>query len=139
MILGSVNVRVRSFPYTLSKAESQHFDALVALDEGDYEAANERAYQSMLKAARALVRTQYLDVSNNPDDIVREFRTRFYDTELFFDKYAKGKFALYLFHRHENPPTRFDEQSTHRLIEEAQLFIEATHTAEARVNGLIAN
>lgn len=29
--------------------------------------------------------------------IVREFRARFFDTKLFFDTYAGGKFAMYLF------------------------------------------
>ena len=130
---------VSLFSIEISKAESEHFDALIALDEENFAFAEERAYQSMLKAARALVRTRFLDVSNDPDDIVREFRTRFYDTELFFDQFAKGKFAGYLLNRHENPPTKRDKASAHRLIEEAQLFIEATHAAEARVNGLIVS
>ena len=130
---------VSLYAIEIAKAESEHFDALVSLDEGDYAQAEERAYQSMLKAARALVRTQYLDVSTEPDDIVNEFRTRFYETELFFDQYAKGKFGSYLLDRYENPPRRLDEQSAHRMIEEAQLFIEATHACEARVNGLIVS
>lgn len=130
---------VSLFAIEISRAESEHFDALVALDEGNYAFAEERAYQSMLKAARALIRTQFLDVSSDPDDIVREFRTRFYDTELFFDQFVKGKFAGYLLSRHENPPTKRDKASAHRTIEEAQLFIEATHAAEARVNGLIVS
>ena len=33
--------------------------------------------------------------------IVGEFRKRFYDTEKFFDPFAGGKFAQYLFVAHE--------------------------------------
>ena len=38
----------------ISKAESEHFDALLALDDGDYHQAEGRSYQAMLMAARAL-------------------------------------------------------------------------------------
>jgi sulfite reductase (ferredoxin) len=130
---------VSLYSIEIAKAESENFESLLALDEGDYQGANERAYRSMLMAARALIRTQFLDVSNEPDDIVQEFRARFYDTQLFFDKYAGGKFGRYLFNRHEYPPQTFTEDDTHRLIEESQLFIEAVHTCEARVNGLITS
>ena len=130
---------VSLFSIEISKAESEHFDALLALDEGDYRQAEGRSYQAMLMAARALIRTQYLDVTMDADDIVSEFRTRFYDTELFFDRYAKGKFARYLFARHASPPVRDGEREARQRIEEAQLFIEATHSAEARINGVIVN
>jgi sulfite reductase (ferredoxin) len=130
---------VSLFSMEISRAESEHFDALVALDDGHYEQADKRAYQAMLLAARALVRTQFLDVGDDPDTIVREFKTRFYDTELFFDPFAKGKFARYLFSRHENPTGTVTADHAHQTVEEAQLFIEATHAAEARVNGLITS
>ncbi|MAS34087.1 MAG: sulfite reductase [Anaerolineaceae bacterium] len=130
---------VSLFSIEIIKAESQHFDSLVALDEGKFAAAEQGAYRSMLLAARALIRTQYPDVTMEPNDIVREFRTRFYDTQLFFDRYARGKFAEYFFNRHENPPTNPDKNAAHRLIEEAQLFIEATHAAEQRINGVITS
>ena len=53
--------------------------------------------------------------------------------KLFFDKYAKGKFAQYLFNRYENPKVTPDKESSHRLIEEANLFIEAAHACDARL------
>ncbi|NJN83178.1 MAG: hypothetical protein HC802_13440 [Caldilineaceae bacterium] len=119
----------------ISRAEAEAFDALIALDEKDYTLADQRAYRSMLMAARSLVRNQYLDVSEDPDQIVDEFRARFYDTELFYDKYAKGKFASYLFDRHENGHGVPDEDAAHRLVEEANLFIEAAHACDARMAG----
>ncbi len=130
---------VSLFSMEIAKAESEHFDALVILDEGDAIQAETKAYNSMLLAARALVRTQFLDVTTDANDIVNEFRTRFYDTELFFDQFARGKFASFLLNRHDSPPTKVDEQFAHRMIEEAQLFIEATHACEARVNGVITS
>ena len=125
---------VSLFSIEIARAEGEQFDALVALEEGDYDLADRRAYHAMLLAARALVRIQYLDVSDDPDDVVAEFRRRFYDTGLFFDKYARGKFAEYLFKRHENPPAAPDA-ATQRLIEEAQLFVEAAYACEARLSG----
>ncbi len=126
---------VTLFSMEVSKAESEAFEAQVALDEAQVATADELAYRSMLLAARALILTEYQDVGDEPDRIVEEFRTRFYDTELFFDKYAKGKFAQYLFLRHESPNPKPDADSVHRLIEEAQLFIEAAHACEGRQTG----
>ena len=128
---------VTLFSMEIAKAESEAFEAMVALDEGDYEKADALAYHAMVLAARALVTIQYLDVGDDPNRIIKEFRTRFYDTKLFFDKYAAGKFAQYLFNRHENSHPAPDQDSAHQLIEEAQLFIEATHSCEARVSGAV--
>jgi sulfite reductase (ferredoxin) len=88
-------------------------------------------------AAYALVRTRFLALKDEPNMIVEEFRRTFYDTKLFFDPYAGGKFANYLFDRHENPPTNVDADVAKHTLDEAQLFIEACHTAEAKVNGSI--
>lgn len=126
---------VSLFDLEVAKAEAQAFEALVSLDEGDFAAAAARAYQAMILAARALVRGQFLDVGDDPDRIVAEFRARFYDTHLFYDKYAKGKFAHYLFARHQNPPVLPDRDEAHQQIEEARLFIEAAHACDARIAG----
>ena len=61
---------VSLFGIEVVKAESQAFDAQVALDEGEFDEAEELAYTAMLSAARALVRTEYIDVTEEPDDIV---------------------------------------------------------------------
>lgn len=126
---------VTVFSMEISKAESESFDAQVELDEGRYERAEQRAYRSMLMAAQALVRTRNLDVADDPGEIVSEFRSRFVDTQLFYDKYAGGKFAHYLLRRHESPPGRIDRDVAHQRVEEAQLFIEATHACESRLSG----
>ncbi|MCY3575583.1 MAG: nitrite/sulfite reductase [Chloroflexi bacterium] len=130
---------VSLFSMEISKAESTHFEALLALDDGDFRRADERAYRAMLLAARALVRTKYLDVGDDSDRIVNEFRQRFYDTELVYDRFAKGKFARYLFKRHAEVPARLDEDYAHQIIDETQLFIENIHSAEQRINGVIVS
>ena len=87
----------------------------------------------MLLAAKALVRNQYQDVGDEPDRIVDEFRQRYYETELFFDRFAKGKFAQYLFNRHQRAGLTTDADTAHRLVEEANLFIEAAHACDTRL------
>ena len=91
----------------------------------------------MLSAARALVRTSYLDLNDDPERIVAEFQTRFVDTKLFFDPFAGGKFAQFLTERHAHPLAKPDADSARRLFEEAQLFMEACYSCETRVNGSI--
>jgi sulfite reductase (ferredoxin) len=130
---------VSLFSMQITKAEAEHFNALIALDEKNFVLADQKAYEAMLLAARSLVLIQTLNVGNDPDRIVTEFRKRFYDTEMFFDKYARGKFAQPLFRRHETAPVNPTEDEAHRLIDEAQLFIEACHAAEARINGVITS
>jgi sulfite reductase (ferredoxin) len=128
---------VSLFGIEVVKAESQSFDAQIAVEEGDYEGAEELAYAAMLSAARALVRTEHIDVTENADDIVQEFKARFFDNERFYDKYAKGKFGAYLIDRHQNPPDRIDRAVAAQRVEEAQLFIEASHACEARLVAVV--
>ncbi|MDH5306259.1 MAG: nitrite/sulfite reductase, partial [Myxococcales bacterium] len=124
---------VSLFGIEVVKAESQAFDAQIALDEGDCDEAEDQAYRAMLSAARALVRTEYIDVTEDPDDIVREFKKRFFDTERFFDRFARGTFGRYLLDRHAQPSQAASRDVAAQRIEEAQLFIEAAHACEARL------
>lgn len=128
---------VSLFSMEIAKAESKHFDGILALDEGSYARAEDAGYQSMLMAARALVRTRFLDVNDDPERIVAEFTARFVETKLFFDPFAGGKFAQFLIDRHNQPPASIDADMARRQLEEARLFIEATYACEARVNGSI--
>ena len=81
----------------------------------------------MLQAAIALVRTEFHDVQDNPNTVVNEFRARFYETNVLGDRYAGNKFAQYLFRRHDSPPGKHTHDHAHRIVEEAQLFIEAVY------------
>ena len=125
---------VSRIDFDLQEAERQVFEAQLALDDGSYEAADKLAYRAMLEAARGLVKTQFYDCPTDPDAVAAEFKARFYDTELFFDKYAGGKFAQYFLRRHEARNERkYTEEGAHHLVEEAQLFIEAAHGCHARI------
>ena len=54
-------------------------------------------------------------------------------TKRFFDRFAQGKFGLYLLDRHDDPPAAVDRDAASRRIEESQLFIEAAHACETRL------
>ncbi|MCH7477582.1 MAG: nitrite/sulfite reductase [SAR324 cluster bacterium] len=120
--------------FGLTAAERQVFEAQVSLEGGEVDRAGEAAYQAMVQAAKALLTTESRDVSDDAEEIVGEFRTRFYDTRKFFDPYAGGKFAHYLFGAHRKINNGgYTAESVHHLIEEAQLFIEASHSCYNRM------
>ena len=96
--------------------------------------ATDQRQQYHLDPAKALIRTQFLDVADDPGVIVSEFRTRFYDTELFFDPFAKGKFANYLFRVHEEQVDEYTRDQAHTVTEEALLFIEAAYRCFDRLS-----
>jgi len=124
---------VSSTDFGLAAAEREVFEAQLALEDGEFEQAGKKAYHSMLQAAKALVKIEYADVPDDPAQIVQEFRTRFYDTQKFFDPYAGGKFAHYLFAAHKKSDVSYTAESARFLVEEAQLFIEASHSCYNRL------
>ena len=122
---------VPQIEFDLQAAEQRNFEAQIHLEQNEFQKADEAAYQSMLIAAKGLVRTQLWDLGDDPDKIVAEFKTRFYDTQLFQSpdagQYAGGKFALYLLNRHADKDRTFAPDKARHLVEEAQLFIEAAY------------
>lgn len=114
-------------------AESSAFEAQLLLEEGKYKEADHKAYEAMLTAAKTLVRIQNPDVPNDANTIVNEFRTRFVETKLFWDRFHHGQFGNYLFNRHEHPDTRYTQGTAHQVAEEAQLFIDAAHKCHAKI------
>ena len=119
--------------FDLAAAEAEVFEAQLLMEEGNHARADELAYHAMLLAAKGLIKTEFIDITDDPDDIVREFRARFFDTQLFFDTYAGGKFAMYLFRRHDAVSRPGTAETARQLIEEAQLFLEASHACQARL------
>lgn len=123
--------------FGIALAEGLHFEAQVAIekttDQASVDKAARLALEAMISAAQALIKVQNIDISNDPDTIIAEFKTRLYDTQLFFDPYAKGKFAQYMFkaYQHRAEPKTLDIAL--RLIEEAGLFIEASHACNDRL------
>ncbi len=124
---------VSLFTMEVSRAEAEALDALVALDEGHVSLAYERAVQAMVLAARSLLRGQAVDIGYNESEIVQQFRELFFETELFFDRFAKGKFGQYLFKHHRQRIDKPSHERAHETIEEANLFIEAAYACDGRL------
>ncbi len=122
----------------LAGSEREVFEAQLLLDEGNSQGAAERAFSAMVQAAQALTREKNSFLGEGVDEIVGEFRRHYYDTKLFFDPFSGGKFAHYFFrayeHRGEGGASK---DGAHRLIEEAQLFVEAAHQCYTRIAGAL--
>ena len=118
--------------FGLQASEREVFEAQLRLDMGDAGAACDTAYEAMLTAAKALVKTEFLDITDDPDRIVNEFRARFHETKRFHDRFAGAKFARYLFHAHEEALDAPDLDQARARVEEAQLFIEAAYACYER-------
>jgi sulfite reductase (ferredoxin) len=125
---------VSQVDFGLAAAERELFDAQLALEKGEAQKAGVGAYRAMLNAARALVLAENPDIKENADQIVAEFRTRYYDTQKFWDPFAGGKFGNYLFDAHAKAGQVHSEESSRYLIEEAQLFIDAAHSCNNKLS-----
>lgn len=119
--------------FELTAAEREVFEAQIAFENNEVEKARNTAYQAMLHAAKALVKVEKPDVSDDADQIVSEFRTRFFDTQRFWDPFVGGKFASYLFDAHRNSNNGHSVDATRYLIDEAQLFIDAAHSCNNKL------
>ena len=120
--------------FGLQASEREIFEAQCALDEGRGEDAAAAAYRAMISAASALTRYTGAQVTDDPGDVVTQFKTHLHDTQLFHDPYAKGKFASYLFRIHDGREWEgISVDSARGLIEEAQLFTEAAHSCYDRL------
>ncbi|HEV2699233.1 MAG TPA: hypothetical protein VGU90_14650, partial [Terriglobales bacterium] len=128
---------VSALEFGLAAAERELFEAQLAHETGDIEGAGQGAYHAMLTAAKALVHVENSNISNDPEAIVAEFRQRYYDTQIFFDPFAGGKFANYLFDAHRKAGQPHTSESSRYLIDEAQLFIDAAHACSNRLGTLV--
>ena len=124
--------------FGLAAAERELFEAQLAFEKGEAGKAGVAAYHAMVTAAKALVQVENQNIGNDPDQIVSEFRQRYFDTKVFFDPFAGGKFAGYLFVAHEKAAQGYNEESSRYLIDEAQLFIDAAHSCNNRLGKPVA-
>lgn len=117
----------------IAAAEREVFEAQVHLEDGDIDSAVGVAYRAIVRSARALVREQFYDVEDNADVVVGEFRSRFFEKELF-----SPQFANYFFTAHQEGTLGLDASSAHRRIEEAQLFVEGAYTCYDKIAAELA-
>ena len=127
--------------FSLAASERELFEAQLLFDSGRVQEAAKAAYASMLCAAHGLVKDQNSNISDDENEIIREFTTRFYDTQLFWDKYAGGKFAEYLFKAKESIGQAHSANGDRavQLLQEAQLFIDTAHDCHNRTRGALQN
>ena len=118
---------VSPIEFELAAAEREVFEAQVAFDKGQTEAAGKNAYLAMLHGAKALVKLMNANISDDPDQIVTEFRTRYVDTQKFWDRFHGAQFANYLINAHQNAGRPYTVDVSRHLVEEAQLFIDAAY------------
>ncbi len=125
--------------FTLAASERELFEAQLLLEAGRPQEAVKAAYASMVRAAQGLVKDQNPSISEDENQIIGEFTKRFYDTQLFWDKYAGGKFAEYLFKAKEfiSEGKPADADHAVQLLQEAQLFIDAAHDCHNKALGSV--
>ncbi|MEZ4702677.1 MAG: nitrite/sulfite reductase [Rhodothermales bacterium] len=124
---------VSLFELEVARAESESFEAQLALERGDGADAVARAHRAMLSAARGLLRSQNVDIGDTEETIVPAFETHFVETERFFDPFAGAKFARYLTGWVAPGAGPVPIDVARQRIEEAQLFIEAAHACDMRM------
>jgi sulfite reductase (ferredoxin) len=117
----------------LAAAEREVFEAHLLLEQGQSEAAAQRATSSMLIAARGLIRELNPDIGEGAEEIVEELRTRLVEPKLFWDPYAGAKFAQFLYRAVKEGSKGATAEAAHQLIEEAQLFVDASHQCYERM------
>ncbi len=123
--------------FTLAASERELFEAQLLFDSGYLDQAVKLAYASMVRAAQGLVKDQNPSIMEDENQIIGEFTRRFVDTQIFWDKYAGGKFAEYLFRAREfvNAGKFADADRATQLLQEAQLFIDAAHDCYSKTRG----
>jgi sulfite reductase beta subunit-like hemoprotein len=122
----------------LAAAERELFEAQLLLESNDATGVARGARATMLQAARALTREKSPNLSEDPEEIVSEFRRHYYDTQVFFDPFVGGKFAHFFFRAHETRDEPQTLDSAHQLLEEAQLFLDAAHQCYVREGARLA-
>jgi len=123
---------VSRFDFRMAACEREVFDAQLQFDKGAVEQAASTALQAMLAAAAALLELEGVTV-DAPERIVAEFRARLYDTQLFWDPFAHGKFGQYFFQAYAEARAQKTPERVRRLIEESQLFLEACYACRTRM------
>ncbi len=129
---------VNPIDFQLTACEREAFEAQLALEAGDVSKAQRLAYESMLHGAGALLGQRLPVLSGDPDHVAGLFREQLVDTQLFSDPFAGAKFAHYFLEAHEKREAAASADRARQLIEEAQLFIEASHACYARMRAMPA-
>ena len=80
-----------------------------------------------------LSKTKDPDVRSDPETVFNDFERQFIDTRLFFERYIGNSEWPYFQAAHETGGVARDRDEARRRVEEAQLFIEASHACFMRL------
>jgi sulfite reductase (ferredoxin) len=124
--------------FSLASAESKVFDASVTVDDpkataDDIQEASREAYTAMMLAALGLLKTRNPDARADHDTVFADFKRQFVDTGVFFERYIGNQEWPYYQAAHEAKGRARDRDEARRRVEEAQLFIDASHACYARI------
>jgi sulfite reductase (ferredoxin) len=118
--------------FGLAAAERETFEAQLKLDAGQTAEAARLALAAMVQAAKALLKARSIDATDD-EDVIGKFKEHLHETKLFSDPFAGDKFAQYLFQLHKATPDEATPDTTNRWIQEAQLFVDASHSCYERM------
>jgi sulfite reductase (ferredoxin) len=121
--------------FTLAASEREFFEAQLSFDAGKFHQALTQAYRAMVQAAEGLLKMIDRNIPADEETLLAEFTRRLCDTQIFYDKYAGGKFAEYLFKAREALATGENPSNeiALRRLQEAQLFIDAAHACHEKL------
>jgi sulfite reductase (ferredoxin) len=124
--------------FSLAAAEAKVFDASLVVDdpattEAGVQEATRMAYAAMVIAAQGLVKTWDADINPDADLVFEAFRVRLIETQLFFERYIGASEWQYFQAAHQSRGAARDRDEARRRVEEAQLFIEASHACYSRL------
>jgi sulfite reductase (ferredoxin) len=121
--------------FALTASDREVFEAQLLLEKGEFQKAVDRAFSAMVQGASGLLLQKRLPVPATSEEVVSEFKTHFFDTEVFFDPFRGGSLAQYFFDANAALAAGrvFGQETTHQLIEEAQLFLEGCQSCYTRL------
>ena len=120
--------------FGLKAADREAFEAQLKFDAGEIQDAGDRAYKAMLLAAQGLIKAFNIDISDDPEKVMAEFKERFVESKLFLDPIAGPTYAHYYFHAHDERNAKLDKEKAGRRLKEATIFIEAAHSCNLRMS-----
>jgi sulfite reductase (ferredoxin) len=121
--------------FALTASDREVFEAQLLLEKGEYQKAVDRAFSAMVQGATSLLLQQRIQVPATSEEVVTEFKKNFFDTEIFFDPFRGGSLAQYFFDANAAIASgkTFGQETTHQIIEEAQLFLEGAQSCYTRL------
>ncbi len=120
--------------FGLQTAEREVFEAQIKLDEKDYSTSAKKSYYSMFAASQALIKHFNPDVSDEQDEVMREFKKRIFELGTFNDISQGDKFAKFYFKHHQDREMELNPEQAEMRLREAQLFIEAAHACNVKLS-----